>query len=135
MAGEYEHIKGKGNRFSSTNQPKNRGRKPKLYNIAASGYKVSKEEFAETANYVMQLPKEEAMKLAEKADTPMWVVLIIRSLYKSASKGDMRQLLDLAKMMGFDAPMELKIQKDCDGMSRDDVIKELERLEKLHNKE
>lgn len=66
MAGEYEHIKGKGNRFSSTNQPKNSGRKPKLYNIAASGYKVSKEEFADTANYVMQLPKEEVMKLAEK---------------------------------------------------------------------
>ena len=122
-------------RFTSKNQPKNSGRKPKLYNIAAAGYKVSKEEFADTANYVMQLPKEEAMKLAEKADTPMWVVLIIRSLYKSASKGDMRQLLDLAKMMGFDAPTELKIQKDSDGMSRDDVIKELERLEKLHNKE
>lgn len=122
-------------RFTSNNQPKNSGRKPKLYNIATSGYKVSKEEFADTANYVMQLPKEEAMKIAEKADTPMWVTLIIRSLYKSASKGDMRQLLDLVKMMGFDAPTELKIQKDSDGMSRDDVIKELERLEKLHNKE
>lgn len=126
---------GKKTRFTSENQPKNNGRKPKLYNIAAAGYKVSKEEFADTANYVMQLPKEEAMKLAEKADTLMWVVLIIRSLYKSASKEDMRQLLDLAKMMGFDAPTELKIQKDGDGMSRDDVIKELERLEKLHNKE
>ena len=126
---------GKKTRFTSENQPKNNGRKPKLYNIAASGYKVSKEDFIDTANYVMQLPKEEAMKLAEKADTPMWVVLIIRSLYKSASKEDMRQLLDLAKMMGFEAPTELKIQKDGDGMSRDDVIKELERLEKLHNKE
>lgn len=78
---------GKKTRFTSENQPKNSGRKPKLYNIAASGYKVSKEEFADTANYVMQLPKEEAMKLVEKADTPMWVALIIRSLYKSASKG------------------------------------------------
>lgn len=28
MAGEYEHIKGKGNRFSSTNQPENRGGSP-----------------------------------------------------------------------------------------------------------
>lgn len=27
-----ENIKGKGNRFSSTNQPKNPGRKPSLYN-------------------------------------------------------------------------------------------------------
>lgn len=134
MAG-YENIKGKGNRFSSTNQPKNSGRKPKLYKIAASGYKVSKEEFSETANYVMQLPKEEAMKLADKADTPMWVVLVIRSLYKSASKGDMRQLLDLAKMMGFDAPTELKIKKESDEMSRDDIIKELERLDNLRKKE
>ena len=38
MAGEYEHIKGKGNRFSSTNQPPNRGRKPKLYTIAKKAY-------------------------------------------------------------------------------------------------
>lgn len=85
---------GKRTRFSSENQPKSSGRKPKLYKLAASSYKVSKEEIADTANYIMQLPKEEAMKLAEKTDTPMWVVLVIRSLYKSASKGDMRQLLD-----------------------------------------
>lgn len=134
MANDIVEI-GKRTRFTSENQPKNRGRKPKLYKIAASGYKVSKEEFADTANYVMQLPREEAMRLAEKADTPMWVALVIRSLYKSAARGDIRQLLDLAKMMGFDAPTELKIQKDGDGMSREDVIRELERLEKLHEKE
>lgn len=130
-----KNVIGKGNRFSSENQPKNSGRKPKLYNIAASGYKVSKEEFANTANYVMQLPKKEAMKLAEKADTPMWVVLIIRSLYKSASKGDMRQLLDLAKMLGFDSPTEVKIQKEGEEMSREDILKELERLDNLRDDE
>lgn len=47
MAGIYEHIKGKGNRFSCTNQPKNSGRKPKLYTIAKKAYNVSREEWNE----------------------------------------------------------------------------------------
>lgn len=40
MAGDYERIRGKGNRFSSTNQPKHNGRKPKLFTILKKKYGI-----------------------------------------------------------------------------------------------
>lgn len=41
----------------------------------------------------------------------------------------------LCKMLGFDSPTELNVNKGDEGMSRDDMIKEIERLENLRNKD
>ena len=87
MAGEYEHIKGKGNRFSSTNQPANRGRKPKLYTIAKKAYNVSREEWNEVKLYLLQCTPSEIDKLIDKKDTPMWVLILARGLKRNAAKG------------------------------------------------
>ena len=92
MAGEYEHKKGKGNRFSSTNQPQNRGRKPKLYTIAKKAYGLSYEEYKEMRMYLMQLSKKELEELAKDESTPMWVVILCRAYIKGAAKGDARSL-------------------------------------------
>jgi hypothetical protein len=92
LAGEYEHIKGKGNRFSSTNQPQNRGRKPKLYTIAKKAYGLSYEEYKEMRMYLMQLSKKELEELAKDESTPMWVVILCRAYIKGAAKGDARSL-------------------------------------------
>ena len=69
MAGEYEHIKGKGNRFSSTNQPENRGRKPKLYTIAKKAYNVSREEWNEVKMYLLQCTPQEIDKIIDNKQT------------------------------------------------------------------
>lgn len=87
MAGEYEHIKGKGNRFSSTNQPENRGRKPKLYTIAKKAYNVSREEWNEVKMYLLQCTPQEIDKIIGKEDTPMWVLILARGLKRNAAKG------------------------------------------------
>ena len=87
MAGEYEHIKGKGNRFSSTNQPANRGRKPKLYTIAKKAYNVSREEWNEVKLYLLQCTPSEIDKIIDKKDTPMWVLILARGLKRNAAKG------------------------------------------------
>ena len=63
MAG-YDNIKGKGNRFSSTNQPKRNGRKPKLYTIAKKTYNISLEEWKGVAMYLMQCTKAEVEAIA-----------------------------------------------------------------------
>lgn len=39
----------------------------------------------------------------------------------------------ICKMLGFDAPAELNLKKDDDGMSREDILRELGRLEELRN--
>jgi hypothetical protein len=87
LAGEYEHIKGKGNRFSSTNQPANRGRKPKLYTIAKKAYNVSREEWNEVKLYLLQCTPSEIDKIIDKKDTPMWVLILARGLKRNAAKG------------------------------------------------
>lgn len=99
LAGEYEHIKGKGNRFSSTNQPANRGRKPKLYTIAKKTYGISFEEFKEVVNYLVQCPKKELNEIADKEDTPIWMLNVCRALYKDTGKGVINTLRELIALM------------------------------------
>ena len=95
----YEYIKGKGNRFTSDNQPANRGRKPKLYTIAKKSYGITLDEFKEVVNYLWQLPKDEVKNIAEKDDTPIWMANVCRSLYKDTAKGVMNTLRDLVQLM------------------------------------
>ena len=95
----YEYIKGKGNRFTSDNQPLNRGRKPKLYTIAKKSYGITLDEFKEVVNYLWQLPKDEVKEIAEKDDTPIWMANVCRSLYKDTAKGVMNTLRELVQLM------------------------------------
>lgn len=95
MAGEYEHIKGKGNRFSSTNQPKNRGRKPKLYTIASKTYNVSREEWNKVKLHILQCTMGELDGIINDKDTPMWVLILCRGLKHNAAKGTVNVLNDM----------------------------------------
>lgn len=94
MAG-YDNIKGKGNRFSSTNQPKRNGRKPKLYTIAKKTYNISLEEWKGVAMYLMQCTRTEVEAIANANDTPIWVVNICRALHKDAGRGITTTLQEL----------------------------------------
>ena len=93
MAGEYEHIKGKGNRFSSTNQPENRGMKPKLFTIAILAYNGSREVWIVVKMYLLLCTPQEIDKIIGKEDTPMWVLILARGLKRNAAKG-MTDVLD-----------------------------------------
>lgn len=90
-----ENIKGKGNRFSSTNQPANRGRKPKLYTLAKAVYKIGYEEFREVALHLMQMTKKELAEVVNDDDTPVWVINIAKALHKDTGKGEIRVLREL----------------------------------------
>lgn len=92
-----ENVIGKGNRFSSTNQPANRGRKPKLYTIAKNTYRISYEEFREVVVHLMQLTAEELKIVVADKETPVWVINIAHALQKDTGKGvinTMRELMD-----------------------------------------
>ena len=114
MAGEFEHIRGKGNRFTSDNQPANRGRKPKLYTVAKKSYGISLDEFKEVVNYLWQLPKDEVKEIAERGDTPIWMVNVCRSLYKDTAKGVMNTLRELIQLM-FGKELTTKIDVTTNG--------------------
>ena len=114
MAGEFEHIRGKGNRFTSDNQPANRGRKPKLYTIAKKSYGISLDEFKEVVNYLWQLPKDEVKEIAERGDTPIWMANVCRSLYKDTAKGVINTLRELIQLM-FGKELTTKIDVTTNG--------------------
>ena len=84
---------------SSTNQPKNRGRKPRLYTIAKKVYRISYEEWCDVAMYLMQCTKKEVESIANDENTPIWVVNLCRSLHKDTGKGITTTLQDIMTRM------------------------------------
>lgn len=76
-----------GNKFTSTNQPANRGRKPKLYSIAKKVYRITLDEWRDVVLYLMQCSKAELEAIANDADTPIWVANICLAMYKDTRKG------------------------------------------------
>lgn len=129
MAG-YDNIKGKGNRFSSTNQPPNRGRKPKLYTIAKKAYGVSREEWNEVKLFLLQSTQDEINKIIEREDTPMWVLILARGLKRNAAKGVTDVLNDMEDRI-FGRAINAPDEKDDDvptdidhGISIDSWIKD-----------
>jgi hypothetical protein len=86
---------GRKTRFSSTNQPKNNGRKPKLYTQLKGVYKISQEEYRNVVLHLMQLSKAEVLNLAKAEDTPIWVVTICEAFLADIEKGTFYILSDL----------------------------------------
>lgn len=94
-----ENIIGKGNRFSSTNQPKHNGRKPKLYNLAKKGYNLGIDEFRDVVAWLMQLSTDEVLAMTKEKDTPIWILTICRALVKSANDGKTATLNELTEKL------------------------------------
>ena len=71
MAGRKDICElGKRTRFSSTNPPKNPGRKPSLYN-----------------QFLLEQPLDNLKKLADSKNTPIWIVGVVRAVVKDANAG------------------------------------------------
>lgn len=93
MAGEYEHIKGKGNRFSTTNQPKKNGRKPSLYNQLRelakleNGILLSKEDFTKITSLLLTKSIKELHAMQQDDETPVWITNIARAIIKDSNEG------------------------------------------------
>lgn len=62
---------GKKTQFTSTNQPKNSGRKPKLYTIAKKAYNASREEWNEIKIFLLQSTPSEIDRIINDENTPM----------------------------------------------------------------
>ena len=95
--GKFEEGNKKGKKFSSDNQPPNRGRKPKLYTIAKKAYNLSYSDFKDMRCYLMQLSRKELEDISKAVDTPIWIAILCRSYLKGASKGE-TQTLEETKM-------------------------------------
>lgn len=122
MAGEYEHIKGKGNRFSSTNQPPNRGRKKSLFRSMVEKWddnetpKPSKEDYNKMIGYLMERTSDELAVIASDPDTPIWAKTIIKAMQEDVNIGRITTITALfdrvfgkpSQSAEIDAKMSLK---------------------------
>ena len=90
--GLFEKDNKIGNRFTSENQPQNRGRKPSVYKYIKklSGKRVdplmSKEDYLKVIRFIMESSPEELEPLIKDADkkpnkkTPLWVLNVISAI-------------------------------------------------------
>lgn len=129
-----ENVIGKGNRFSSTNQPANRGRKPQLYKtIVKSGYNISREEYISIQRTLIQNTKEELEEMAKKEDTPIWVAIICRALIRSGSKGELQVLTDVSDRIFGKPKQEVDVSARGGFMLTNKELKDEENLKDFYN--
>lgn len=136
MAGGADNIIGKGNRFSSTNQPLVRGRKPKLYTKLSREYGLGFCEYKEVCLSLLQKPLLSLSTLAKEKDTPAWVAIICRALIKSAQGGELRTLQEMTRdiwareIAAERTPMAASEGgvDDVEAMSRGEILDEIRRL-------
>lgn len=90
-----ENIKGKGNRFTSSNQPANRGRKKSAFNLlrekvhAEEGYRLSKEDCYKLCACIIELPLETLKEIYKDTTSPAWVVSIVGAVVADIKLGRM----------------------------------------------
>ena len=65
---------GKKTRFSSTNQPKNPGRKKNRFKFLKDKYELSNQDVKDIFEYLLSLKPEEVKELVSKKDTPVIVL-------------------------------------------------------------
>lgn len=85
-----------GNRFTSENQPANKGRKPKIYEVAKGTYKIQYDDFRNIVMELMQMTLKELKAVTNDENRMAWVVNIARAMIKDASMGRINTLSEMA---------------------------------------
>lgn len=98
MAGRYANIEGKGNRFTSANQPPHRGRKPSLYRQirellgTEARAELSREDYYRLISFLLEQPLDTLKRLSDHPTTPIWIINLIRAVVKDSRAGRMYTL-------------------------------------------
>lgn len=88
-----KNVIGKGRKFSSTNQPENRGRKPSMYRQLIAQCEIkgkplpSREDFYKVVAFLLERTRAELQEIKDLPDTPIWVQSIIGAIFEDLSCG------------------------------------------------
>lgn len=83
---------GRRTRFSSENQPKKSGRKPKLYTIAKDVYNIGKDDYRSVFFHLVQLNRKDLERVAKDDGQPIWVVNLARAILKDTGRGEYKTI-------------------------------------------
>lgn len=152
----FEKGNKQGNRFTSENQPKNKGRKPSLYKQLKEltgkkvDFELSKEDYYKVIRFLMERTPGELQRILDNAKdkengtTPIWVLNII-----SAINSDIRYGRTSTIDMIFDRlfgkstqPIEGDVNANVSGslnvdlsvLTNEELLKYNELLEKINGK-
>ena len=81
--------------FSSTNQPKNRGRKPSSIKKYIKANNVNYNDISAMAKYIIPLTQEQITELAKDAKAPFMMRLFARAVLEDMKKGYLDNILKL----------------------------------------
>lgn len=89
-----ENVIGRGNRFTSSNQPRHNGRKPSILKQLQLNYgiELSREDYRKIIGYLLERTTQELNALQSSPDTPTFIVCIIRALLYDTKKGRIQTL-------------------------------------------
>ena len=98
--GHFKKGNTQGNRYSTTNQPANRGRKPSRYkellkNLSKIGEPITRDDYNKVIVYLLTMTKEEIQVLVNDSKTPIATVIIASSIFGDISTGQMRNLVTM----------------------------------------
>lgn len=93
-----ENQPAKRNVFSSTNQPENRGRKPKFLKRLKRAYTLDRDEFEGVCQHLLCCTKSELESIMENDDTPLFVINIAKAIYMDIKAGKISTVKDLCNM-------------------------------------
>lgn len=89
-----ENVIGRGNRFTSSNQPRHNGRKPSALKQLRfdCGVELSREDYQKIIGYLLERTVQELEAIQSSPDTPSFVVSIINALFFDMKTGRIQTL-------------------------------------------
>ena len=115
------YKKGIATQFSSTNQPKNSGRKKNFFTYLKEEYDLSQSDLTNCINHISQMPMVKVLELIdkvknkEKVSEILEMPLIYYKIFEGMAKGKTQDILTYMKMSG----------KAADKIGLDDDTKDL----------
>lgn len=82
-----------GRQFTSTNQPKNTGRKPGLFKKLASiankelYIQLSREDFTRLQRWILEQTKADLLTLKRNPETPLFIIVLITAILSDVEDG------------------------------------------------
>ncbi len=124
-----ENIIGKGNRFSSTNQPKRNGRRRRLETILRDDYKLSIDDIRAMMSKGLLSTRSELKTLAEDPATPAYMLAVASGISQLIRKGEMQGLLSAAEFIGKDDKASKPAKYDMSSLSDEALFRIAEIIE------
>lgn len=127
-----ENLIGKGNRFSSDNQPNNVGRKKNIFKEIQSNFELSIDDMRQVIQDILSMSIDEIKQLKDNKNEPAFRLAIASAIFQCIKSGNWTQINYMFDRL-FGKPVEHKEIKVDEFLDIKDLKKILD--ESRHNRD